>query len=94
MTNEQLLEKLQELEKEFIKAKEENEIMLDVEQASLFLNLSTSTIYKLTSLKKLPHHKPGGKKIYFRREDLIKYQFKNRIQDKDELVGQAHQIKI
>lgn len=39
-------------------------------EAAVYLNLSKSYLYKLTFQRLIPHFKPMGKKIYFKREDL------------------------
>jgi excisionase family DNA binding protein len=52
--------------------------MLTVEEASKFLDLSKSYVYRLTSRKQLPYYCPSGKKILFRREDLVEFQQKNK----------------
>lgn len=44
--------------------------ILDLEEACKYLNLSDSSIYKLTSKNEIRHYKPNGKKIYFKKEDL------------------------
>lgn len=43
---------------------------LDIKEAAVYLNLSTSTLYKMTSRKELTHYIPGGKKIYFQKSEL------------------------
>ncbi len=62
----------------FEQTKNENEI-LSLNEASEFLKLSKSCVYKLTSAKKIPHFVPGGKKIYFKKSDLGDWLLKNRI---------------
>ena len=53
------------LKKQTLQQKE----ILTVEEASEFLGLSTSRLYKMTSNKEIPHYKPGGKKIYLNRQN-------------------------
>jgi excisionase family DNA binding protein len=64
--------------------KNENEI-LSLSEATEFLKLSKSCIYKLTSKKEIPHFVPGGKKIYFQKSDLEDWVLKNRIPSASEL---------
>lgn len=53
---------------------ESGEQLLTVEQASKFLSLSVPTIYSKVSRGELPVCKPAGsKRVYFSREDLLKY---------------------
>ena len=39
--------------------------VLTTAEASAYLGISESYIYKLTSLKQIPHYKPNGKLVYF-----------------------------
>ena len=39
-------------------------------EASNYLNLSKSYLYKLTHKKLIPHYKPLGKKVYFIKGEL------------------------
>lgn len=44
--------------------------VLSFDEASKFLNLSKSYLYKLTSGNLIPHYKPQGKMLYFEKADL------------------------
>lgn len=57
---ESLVKKQNVLEKEF----------LTLEEAADYLSLSKSAMYKMTSKREIPFYNPGGKKIYFKREEL------------------------
>ena len=47
--------------------------ILTFRQAMEFTGLSRAQLYRLTSLKEIPHSKPGGKLIYFLKKDLENY---------------------
>ena len=51
--------------------KSPNELM-NITEASEYLNLAIATIYSMTSRKELPYCK-RGKKLYFSREELSEY---------------------
>lgn len=55
------------------------EEILSLNEATLFLKLSKSCLYHLTSQKKIPHYVPGGKKIYFKKSDLENWLLQNRV---------------
>lgn len=74
-----IMEKQQTFQKEF----------LDISEASEYLNLSTSTLYKMTSGKELPYYVPRGKKIYFRRTELNTWIEKGKIQSSGELLTEV-----
>jgi len=63
---------------------------LNINEACKYLDLSKSYLYKLTHLRKIPHYKPG-KKIYFKKEDVDNYIFRNRIKTESEIQAQAEQ---
>ncbi|MEO6977846.1 MAG: helix-turn-helix domain-containing protein [Mucilaginibacter sp.] len=48
----------------------EQKRILNFTEACLYLDLSASYMYKLTSAARIPFSKPTGKKIYFNREKL------------------------
>ncbi len=58
---------------------------LDFEECALYINQSRSYLYKLTSQGLIPHYKPNGKKIYFKRSELDKWVLKNKVYSADEL---------
>ena len=58
--------------------------VLSVNEASEYLNISVSWLYKLTHLKKIPHYKPNGKMIYFKKSDLNSWLLRNRIDSEEE----------
>ena len=58
---------------------------LTLEDAALYLSLSTSTIYKLCSQRKISYLKPNGKENFFRIEDLDSYLLSTRIPSKTEI---------
>ena len=57
-----------------------NEITyLTVSEASKYLSLSESSIYKMTSNRKIPFYKPSGRKILFNKSDLIVWIEKSKV---------------
>jgi excisionase family DNA binding protein len=58
-------------------------------QGAKYLGLSSSTLYKLTSANKITYWKPGGKLVYFRKEDLDKYLWQNKICSESEIAETA-----
>ena len=63
--------------------------VMTLDEAAKFLGLSKSTLYKLTSGKLIPHYKPNGKRIYFKREELQAWQTQNRVSTSEELQAKA-----
>lgn len=48
------------------------EVMTGKEVCSM-LGISQSYLYNLTSANKIPHYKPLGKKVYFKRSELVSW---------------------
>jgi excisionase family DNA binding protein len=63
------------LKKQTIQQKER----LTLEEATEYLQLSKSCLYKMTSKREIPVYSPGGKKIYFKRTELDAWVFASRI---------------
>lgn len=40
------------------------------QEACMYIGVSESMLYKLTSSKEIPHYKPRGKMVYFAKEEL------------------------
>ena len=63
--------------------------VLNADEAAKFLNVSKSHLYKLTMGRKIPHYKPLGKLIYFRKTELEQWLLANRCATDEELNEQA-----
>lgn len=53
--------------------------VLTLKEASEFLGVSKSQLYKLTRTAAIPHYKPNGKYIYFDRAELIEWVKQNPV---------------
>jgi excisionase family DNA binding protein len=62
---------------------------LTFDEASEYLDISKSYLYKLTSTAKIPHYKPNNKKIYFEKSDLKKWLLRGRVSSVSELDQKA-----
>jgi len=69
------------------KAKHTDELM-DVDQASKFLHLAKQTLYGLTSERLIPYLK-RGKRIYFKREELLNWVNQGKMKTRDEIVTEG-----
>jgi excisionase family DNA binding protein len=47
--------------------------VLNFEEAVEYTGMKASYLYKLTSTGRIPHYKPYGKMIFFRREELEEF---------------------
>lgn len=72
---EDLLESNESLQKMQLIAHKE---ILSFREALLYLDISESTLYKLTSKRQIEFSKPNGGKIYFRKADLDNWILQNQ----------------
>ena len=63
--------------------------VLSFEEASRFLNLSKSYLYKLTSGNLIPHYKPQGKMLYFEKTELEAWLRQNPIRTQAQTEAEA-----
>jgi excisionase family DNA binding protein len=52
--------------------------VFDLGEAAAYLHVSKDQVYQLTSGGRITFSKPGGKRIYFRKEDLDAYLLRGR----------------
>ena len=83
-------DKLEKIEKQLFIT---NIVYLSAEEASKLLNISITYLYELTSKKLIPHYKPSGKKLLFKKSDLINWIEKNRIKSISEFEKELNQNK-
>ncbi len=70
-------------------SKECKKEVLTLEEACAYTGLSKSKMYKHTHQREIPHYKPQGKKIYFKREELISWLLSNRVKTIQELEDES-----
>lgn len=81
-----LHDKLEHLEKLILRismTEQNNDQLLNVEEASRLLNLSTATIYSKICKKEIPFNKKG-KRIYFCKQELMKWIKSGRVKTYEE----------
>lgn len=61
------------------------------QEACMYIGISESMLYKLTSGKEIPHYKPRGKMIYFAKEDLDEWLLQNYEPTVDEAARMANE---
>jgi len=68
--NNSILSKLDSIEKRLTEQNLLQKEIFTFAEACLYLDLSSSHLYKLTSANAIPCYCPQGKKLYFRRSEL------------------------
>ena len=84
-----ILEKLERIEKLLETQQAMQKQVLNLNDACIYLELSQSHLYKLTSNGSIPHYKPNGKKLYFNRQELDNWLLRNRSNSIDEIEQEA-----
>ncbi|MCQ2289737.1 MAG: helix-turn-helix domain-containing protein [Muribaculaceae bacterium] len=64
--------------------------VLTSDEASRYMGVSKSHLYKLTMRREIPHYKPMGKMCYFNRHELEQWLQSNRVATNSELDNQAN----
>jgi excisionase family DNA binding protein len=73
-----ILDKLKEISNKLDEQYLLQKAVLIFNEACKYLVVSPSHLYKLTSMKHIPHFCPQGKKLYFKREELDTWLQRNR----------------
>ena len=68
--------------------------VLSFEEASRFVNLSKSYLYKLTSGNLIPHYKPQGKMLYFEKTELEAWLRQNPIRTQAQTEAEAQKYVL
>ena len=71
-----------------------NKDILSFDEASEFLNLSKSYLYKLTSSNSIPYYKPKGKLIYFEKVLLEAFLRQNPVKTSAEIELEAQRYLL
>lgn len=88
----EIVKRLETIERLILSQNLVHKSVLSFAEACLYLELSESHLYKLTSASAIIHYKPNGKKIYFKREELDEWLLRNRSTSPDELAANANQF--
>ena len=66
--------------------------VLTLEEASMFLGLSRSALYKMTHNNVIPFFRPNGKMIYFEKSELLEWIRAHRVASETETAEKAKQV--
>lgn len=87
---ESLLERIALLEQTIYTTKK----VFTFQEACMYIGISESMLYKLTSGKEIPHYKPRGKMIYFAKEELDEWLLQNYEPTIDDAVRMAEETAV
>lgn len=86
---ENILQKLESIEQRLVEQNLLQKEIFTFAEACLYLDLSSSHLYKLTSSNTVPCYCPQGKKLYFRRAELDAWLTNHRNASTNEVEQQA-----
>lgn len=89
MSTEYIIQKLDSIEKMLTEQNLLQKEVLTFNEASIYLEVSHSHLYKMTSTGVVPCYKPNGKKIYFNRKELDEWLMSNKQCSREEIEQQA-----
>jgi len=84
-----ILEKLESIEKMLTEQNILQKDVLNFNETAIYLDVSHSHLYKLTSAGAIPFYKPTGKKLYFSRKELDGWLLMNKTLSLDEIDAMA-----
>jgi excisionase family DNA binding protein len=84
-----ILEKLNSIEMMLMEQNMLKKEVLSFNEAAIYLEVSHSHLYKMTSTGVIPSYKPNGKKLYFNRKELDSWLLSNRQSSQEEIEQQA-----
>lgn len=85
-------EQIQQIRQEWAEIVKPLKEFMTVDEIADYLGLSKSAIYKLTSKRELPFYNPGGKKIYFKREEIDAWVEASRVSSDSEVLEEFNNI--
>lgn len=92
--DELILKEVQELKKLIFEQNMLQKEVLNFNEAAVYLEVSHSHLYKLTSTGTIPAYKPNGKKLYFNRQELNKWLLSNRQTSISEIEEEVSQFQL
>lgn len=63
--------------------------VLTLEDVALITGYSKGHIYRLTSSQEIPHYKPNGRNLYFKKDEIEDWLLQNRILTTEEINSKA-----
>ena len=94
MSTDYIIQKLESIEKMLTEQNMLQKEVLNFNEAAVYLEVSHSHLYKLTSTGTIPAYKPNGKKLYFNRQELNKWLLSNRHASISDIEAEVSKFKL
>ena len=63
--------------------------ILTVDEVISYTGFSQKQIYKLTSTRAIPHYKPSGRKLFFKKDELDEWITQGRVKPLSEVIDES-----
>lgn len=82
-----IIERLDRIEAKLdeLQTRDTGKNIFNTDEAAAYLGVSKSHLYKLVHTRRLPCHKPTGRRLFFKRSDLDAYATTGRVCSNDEI---------
>ena len=67
----------------------DNKNILTVDEVINYTGFSQKQIYKLTSTRAIPHYKPSGRKLFFKKDEIDEWINEGRVKPLSELIDES-----
>ena len=68
--------------------------ILTVDEVINYTGFSQKQIYKLTSTRAIPHYKPRGRKLFFKKDEIDKWITQGRVKTQTELRDESLNLPL
>ena len=94
MSSEYIVQKLESIERMLTEQNLLKKEVLTFNEAAIYLEVSHSHLYKMTSAAVVPSYKPNGKKLYFNRKELDDWLMSNKQLSHEEIEQQTASFQL
>jgi excisionase family DNA binding protein len=67
----------------------DNKNILTVDEVISYTGFSQKQIYKLTSTRAIPHYKPSGRKLFFKKDEIDEWITQGRVKPLSEVIDES-----
>ena len=72
----------------------DNKNILTVDEVINYTGFSQKQIYKLTSTRAIPHYKPSGRKLFFKKDELDEWITQGRVKPLSEVIDESQVYSV
>ena len=67
----------------------DNKNILTVDEVINYTGFSQKQIYKLTSTRAIPHYKPSGRKLFYKKDEIDEWITQGRVKPLSEVIDES-----